>query len=305
MKKPILVVMAAGIGSRYGGLKQTEPVGTSGELIIDYSVFDAIKAGFQRVLFIINRSIEKDFKEIIGHRLELVIEVNYAYQELTDVPESILLDKSRVKPLGTAHAIYAARNLIDAPFAVINADDYYGADAFTIIYDYLSQSSLGQYEYAMVGYPLSNTVTKNGSVSRGICTLDDNHFLKEIVERTHIKTLSDGIAYMDKTKKWHPLNPETNVSMNMWGFAPSLVSEITSTLTNYLKEVLIDNPLKCEYFLPYVVDHMIHLNSCSVKVLKTNEKWYGVTYSNDKSIVVEALFQMVASGKYPYRLWED
>ncbi len=303
MNKPILVVMAAGIGSRYGGLKQTDPVGASGELIIDYSVYDAMKAGFGKVIFIINRKIEADFKEIIGSRLSKHIEVDYAYQELTDVPEGVEMPAERLKPLGTAHAIYSARHLIDAPFAVINADDYYGADAFAKIYDYLSQSSLGDYDYAMVGYQLENTVTEHGYVSRGVCTSNEAGLLTDIVERTHIEKKQEGIAYLDEKDKWHPLANGTIVSMNMWGFTPTLLGEINLTIESYLKEALLNNPLKCEYFLPYVVDQMIKNRQCTVKVLTTDEKWYGVTYSEDKVAVVKALADLTSEGKYPINLW--
>lgn len=303
MNKPILVVMAAGIGSRYGGLKQTDPVGANGELIIDYSVYDAIKAGFGKVIFIINHTIEADFKEIIGNRLGQYIEVAYAYQELNDVPEGIMMPAERQKPLGTAHAIHSARHLIDAPFAVINADDYYGADAFAKIYDYLSQSSLGDYDYAMVGYQLENTVTDHGYVSRGVCSKNDQNLLTDIVEKTHIEKRPDGIAYQEDDK-WYPLPEGTIVSMNMWGFTSTLLREIEVGLNEFLIEGLVSNPLKCEYYLPSVVDRMIKNEKSTVKVLTTDEKWYGVTYSEDKATVVSALGQMTSEGKYPDKLWE-
>ncbi len=304
MNKPILVVMAAGIGSRYGGLKQTDPVGANGELIIDYSVYDAKKAGFGKVIFIINRKIEGDFKELIGNRLQAHIDVEYAYQELADVPEGIDMPAERIKPLGTAHAIYSARHLIDAPFAVINADDYYGSDAFTKIYDYLSQSSLGDYSYAMVGYHLKNTVTDHGYVSRGVCSTDQGNLLTNIVERTHIEKRDGQIAYLSNENDWITLDSDTTVSMNMWGFTETLVKEINLTLFDYLTNALRENPLKCEFFLPFVVDQMIRHDKCTVQVEKTDEKWYGVTYSEDKEAVVKALANMTSSGKYPKFLWE-
>lgn len=304
MKEPILVVMAAGIGSRYGGLKQTDPVGANGELIIDYSVYDAKKAGFEKVIFIINRKIEADFKELIGNRLNEHINVEYAYQELADVPEGVDMPAERIKPLGTAHAIYSARHLIDAPFAVINADDYYGTDAFAKIYDYLSQSSLGDYSYAMVGYHLANTVTDHGYVSRGVCSINQSNLLTNIVERTHIEKRNDAIDYLTQENQWVTLDEDTIVSMNMWGFTETLTNEINLTLFDYLTNALKDNPLKCEFFLPFVVDQMIKQNKCSVKVLTTDEKWYGVTYSEDKEAVVKALANMTSSGKYPKFLWE-
>lgn len=307
-KEPILVVMAAGIGSRYGGLKQTDPVGSHGELIIDYSVYDAVRAGFKKVVFIINHKIEKDFKEIIGDRLTKFLQVEYAFQELEDVPEGIELPKDRVKPLGTAHAIYAARKVIDAPFAVINADDYYGVDAFSTMYTYLCNISKREknnhYEYAMVGYRLGNTVTENGYVSRGVCNVDKESNLLRVEERVHIETKEEGIMYLEEGV-FHPLAEETIVSMNMWGLQPSLVKRIEATMFAFLEKGMKENPLKCEYFLPFVVDDMIQTNMCSVKVLPTEEKWYGVTYSEDKEAVVCAIENMVKEGKYPQKLWEE
>lgn len=303
MKKPILVVMAAGIGSRYGGLKQTDPIGQYGELIIDYSVYDAIKVGFKKVIFIINKSIETEFKEIVGNRLMDFIEVDYAFQELNDVPKEIELPAERIKPLGTAHAIYSARHLIDAPFAVINADDFYGNEAFAKIYDFLSQSSLSDYHYTMVGYQLINTVTENGYVSRGVCTVNEDSVLTNIIERTHIEKKGNTIEYFEHNK-WFPLSSKEVVSMNMWGFSTSILEAIETTLVDYLEEALKKDPLKCEYFLPYVVDQMIKEEKCKVQVLETKEKWYGVTYSSDKAIVVEAIAKMIELGKYPIKLWE-
>lgn len=304
MREPILVVMAAGIGSRYGGLKQTDPVGANGELIIDYSVYDAKKAGFNKVIFIINRKIEADFKELIGNRLQEHIDVEYAYQELDDIPKGIDMPAERIKPLGTAHAVYSARHLIDGPFTVINADDYYGADAFAKIYDHLNQSSLGDYNYAMVGYHLSNTVTEHGYVSRGVCSINQFNQLDKIVERTHIEKRNEGIDYLSANNEWIALGDDTIVSMNMWGFTPTLLEEISRTIFDYLDRSLKDNPLKCEFFLPFVVDQMIKRKTCTVQVLPTDEKWYGVTYSEDKAAVSRALAKMTSNGKYPECLWE-
>jgi len=304
MHKPILVVMAAGIGSRYGGLKQTDPVGPNNELIIDYSVYDAIHAGFEKVIFIINKTIEADFQQLIGKRLASHIHVAYAYQSLLDLPETLSLPDKRVKPLGTAHAIYSARHLIDAPFAVINADDYYGRDAFIQIYNYLSQPTLKDTDYTMIGYALSNTVTQHGYVSRGVCTLDADSFLTNIVERVHIEYQNNAIVYLDENNHAHPLSPNTFVSMNMWGFTSSFIQEITHTLEPFFHKSFKENPLKCEYFLPYVVDKLLQEKLCSVKVLTTTEKWYGVTYSEDKLVVVEALQKMILNHRYPENLWE-
>ncbi|MBI9013246.1 MAG: nucleotidyltransferase [Clostridiales bacterium] len=302
MKEPILVVMAAGIGSRYGGLKQTDPVGLHGELIIDYSVHDAIKAGFTKVIFIINRKIENEFKEVIGTRLKEFIDVEYAYQELTDLPREILIPENREKPWGTAHAIYSTRHLINAPFAVINADDYYGIDAFQKMYNFLSSNTLKEYDYSMVGYRLKNTVTEHGYVSRGVCNVDENNMLVDIIERVHIEQKNDEIIYLEN-EHWYKLEESTIVSMNMWGFTGTILHEIDKLLPTYLKTAVRENPLKCEFFLPYVVDQVIKNNIGTVKVLHTNEKWYGVTYSEDKKKVMDAISSMIDSGKYPSKLW--
>jgi len=302
MNKPVLVVLAAGIGSRYGGLKQMDPLGRHGEAIIEYSVFDAIEAGFEDVIFIINHKIEKDFKEVIGQRVEPYIRVQYAFQELEDIPESIKITKDRVKPFGTAHALYAARHLIKGPFAIINADDYYGKEAYMKLFDFLSDTTNDETDYAMVGYQLKNTVTENGYVSRGICNLDTDENLKNVVERIHIEKRAKDIAYL-KDEVWTTLPEETIVSMNMWGLKPSLIEEIEGSIVDFLKEAIKVNPLKGEFYLPYVVDQMVQKNKANVKVLKTNEKWYGVTYQEDKAMVVEAINQMIDEGKYPEKLW--
>lgn len=304
MKQPILVVMAAGIGSRYGGLKQTDPVGPNGELILDYSVYDAIQAGFKKVIFIINSAIKDDFQSIVGDRLKGHIEVEYAYQELADIPSSFHLPENRVKPLGTAHAVYCARKLINAPFAVINADDYYGRDAFEQIFHFLSRPSLGKSDYAMIGYELQNTVTRHGYVSRGICQMDADSRLTGIVERTRIELHDEEIVCQDTDGQWLPLEKNTLVSMNMWGFTPNIITRITHLLDPFLQETLPKDPLKSEFYLPMVVDQLIQQNQCEVTVLNTSEKWYGVTYQKDKALVVEAIQEMCETGKYPNKLWE-
>lgn len=304
MKKPVLVIMAAGLGSRYGGLKQMDSIGKNGELIIDYSIYDAIQAGFEKVIFIINHKIEKDFKEIVGKKLDGFIGVEYAFQELRDIPEGVTLPNDRVKPLGTAHAIYSARDRIDGPFCVINADDYYGRGAFESMYTFLSKKDLSEYEYSMVGYSLKNTVTDNGYVSRGICDADGDMMLKGVTERTHIEKSNDGIAYKDKDGVEYPLDEDAIVSMNFWGFTPSLIDEIKNNIADFLLAELPKNPLKCEYFLPFIVDDMIKQKKCTVKVMHTNEKWYGVTYAEDKENVVAAMVNMTQEEKYPDKLWE-
>ena len=301
MKKPILVVLAAGMGSRYGGLKQIDPVGQSGEKIIDYSVYDAIDAGFERVVFIINHKIEKDFKELGGAEIEKHAEVRYAFQELTDLPAGVNIPADRQKPWGTSHAVYAARDLLDAPFAVINADDFYGRGAYHQIYQFLTETAENENEYCMIGYLVKNTVTDKGSVSRGVCETK-NGYLTAIVERTKIESRKDGIVYLEDDQAY-PLADDTVVSMNLFGFKPSVVREIQNRIVGYLNEKLPSNPLKCEYFLPATVDALLKEGKATVKVLPTTEKWYGVTYHEDKAEVVAALKALAEQGKYPKSLW--
>ena len=301
MKKPILVVLAAGMGSRYGGLKQIDPVGQSGEKIIDYSVYDAIDAGFERVVFIINHKIEKDFKELVGAEIEKHAEVRYAFQELTDLPAGVTIPADRQKPWGTSHAVYAARDLLDAPFAVINADDFYGREAYHQIYHFLTETAEREDEYCMIGYLVKNTVTDKGSVSRGVCETQEG-YLTAIVERTKIESRKDGIVYLEDDQAY-PLADDTVVSMNLFGFKPSIVREIQNRIVGYLNEKLPTNPLKCEYFLPATVDSLLKEGKATVKVLPTTEKWYGVTYHEDKAEVVAALKALAEQGKYPKSLW--
>lgn len=304
MKEPILVIMAAGIGSRYGGLKQMDAIGPGGELIIDYSIYDAIEAGFKKVVFIINRKIEKEFKEIIGHRLNEFIDVNYAFQEITDVPDEVHIPKERIKPWGTAHAIYSARNYIDAPFAVINADDYYGKDAFYQMYKALKSDKMNMDRFVMVGYQLKNTVTEHGYVSRGVCKVNEYGILEDVVERARIE-MKDGELYYVEEEQWTKLDDNQTVSMNMWGFTTEIIETIGSDIADFLNEKIEENPLKCEYYLPYVVNQMVSEQKIKVDVLSTKEKWYGVTYKDDKEKVVNALNQMVDAGRYPSLLWKN
>ena len=304
MKKPILVVMAAGMGSRYGGLKQMDPVGQNGEVILDYSVFDARRAGFETVVFIIKHEIEEDFKAKIGSRIEKHMEVRYAYQDLQDLPEGYQVPEGRVKPWGTGQAITAGREVIDAPFAVINADDYYGVECFQLLYDYLSQPRRAG-DYCMVGYLLKNTVTDNGSVARGVCASDEQGNLTVINERTRIEKYSGGIHYTeDDGKTWVDLSEDTLVSMNMWGFQPELVQVLLQRFPAFLDEALRDNPLKGEYLLPNVVRDMLSEGKATVKVLSSPDKWYGVTYQEDKPGVVQAMADKAAQGLYPTPLWK-
>ena len=303
MKKPVLVVMAAGMGSRYGGLKQIDPVGSKGEAILDYSVYDAHQAGFETVVIIIKEAIKNDFMETVGARLKSApLEIRYAYQELTCLPEGYSIPEGRTKPFGTGHAVLCAKEAIDgAPFAVINADDYYGKEAFRAIYDQLSKTE-DPYGYFMVGYELSKTVTENGSVARGICVTDENGFLTEVTERTKIVQFEDGIRYEDG-ETWVDVADDTIVSMNMWGFMPSFLEEIEKRFVTFLETTLVENPLKGEYFLPLPVSQLIAERKATVKVLTSSDRWYGVTYAADKPVVMAALKSMAEKGLYPDGLW--
>ena len=304
MKKPVLVVMAAGMGSRYGGLKQVDPVGNHNQLIIDYSIYDARRAGFETVVFVIKHEIEDTFKAAIGDRLSKVINVKYAYQQLDDLPEGYSVPEERVKPWGTAHAILAARKVVDGPFAVVNADDYYGVECFRQLYDFLSQPH-GAGEYCMVGYRLKNTVTDNGSVARGVCASDEAGNLAVINERTRIEKHPGGIHYTeDDGQTWVELDPDTLVSMNMWGFQPELVEVLQRRFPAFLDQALAENPMKGEYLLPNVVRDLLAEGKATVKVLASPDKWYGVTYQEDKPGVVQAMADKTAQGLYPAPLWK-
>ena len=303
--KPVLVIMAAGMGSRYGGLKQLDPVGSHGQLIIDYSIYDAKRAGFETVVFVIKPEIEADFKEAIGDRVSKVMDVKYAYQLKEDLPEGYSVPAGRTKPWGTAHAALAARNIVDGPFAVINADDYYGPEAYQEIYNYLSTHQDGEfYEYVMVGYLLKNTVTENGTVARGVCEETADHFLTQVTERTKIEKGEPPRYTEDDGATWTDLSADTIVSMNMWGFTRSFLDEALARFPAFLDKTLAENPEKGEYFLPTVVSQLIDEGKARVKVLRSEDKWYGVTYREDKPTVVAAIAEKTAAGLYPDRLWE-
>lgn len=307
MNKPVLVVMAAGMGSRYGGLKQIDPVGNHGQLIIDYSIFDARRAGFETVVFIIKHEIEDAFKEAIGNRLSKVMNVRYAYQQLDNLPEGYSVPEGRVKPWGTSHAILSAKDVIDGPFAVINSDDYYGPEAFQKIYDYLlaHPDTDEKFEYTMVGYLLKNTVTENGHVARGICVTNEDGYLDSVTERTHIEKTADGARFTeDDGATWTDVSGDTIVSMNMWGFTKSFLAETQARFAAFLDDALKTNPLKGEYFLPSVVSQLIAEDKARVKVLSSHDKWYGVTYKEDKPVVVNAIREKTEQGLYPDNLWE-
>lgn len=305
MKKPVLVIMAAGMGSRYGGLKQIDPVDEEGHIIMDFSIYDALRAGFEKVVFIIKKENESDFRETIGNRMEKQIQTEYVFQDLHNLPEGFEVPAGRVKPWGTGHAVLSCLPVIGGPFAVINADDYYGPQAFRKIYEFLvSHQDKDKYQYTMVGYLLKNTVTENGHVARGICEIDGNGKLIGITERTRIEKLEDGPAYTeDDGVSWVSLPGDTVVSMNMWGFSASILQELNHKFADFLKENLQKNPLKCEYFLPFVVDELLREKKAEVTVLKSEDRWYGVTYKEDKPVVTEALRRLKEEGYYPKKLW--
>lgn len=307
-KKPVLVIMAAGMGSRYGGLKQMDPMDERGHLIIDYSIYDAVRAGFEKVIFVIKEENYDLFRETIGDRISAKVEVAYAFQRLGDLPEGFAVPEGRVKPWGTGQAILSAAGAAEgAPFAVINADDYYGKEAFQKAFDYLSSSrDDDMYRFAMVGYQLKNTVTENGSVSRGVCRVSPEGFLQEIRERTRIEMRPDGIACTeDGGERWIHLDDDTIVSMNMWCFSAGIMDELKSRFPQFLENGIRENPLKCEYFLPSVVEALLKENKATVKVVTTPDKWYGVTYREDKPGVVAALAAMRKAGVYPDALLDS
>lgn len=297
MANPVLVVMAAGMGSRYGGLKQIDPVGPNGQIIMHYSIYDAWKAGFRRVVFIIKEELLDAFRERIGNSAEKLMQVDYVFQSPDKLPEGCTMPEGRTKPLGTGHAIYCVRGVVSEPFAVINADDFYGAQAFQCLYDYLKDAQDDdKYRYCMVGYRVENTLTENGTVSRGICEADENGYLADIVERTAISRDVNGVISDPEAGE---IAEGTLVSMNMWGFTPSFLDELETGLRTFMTDELPKNPAKGEYYLPFAVDHLIQNGQATAKVLQTSAQWYGVTYKEDKPVVVDALRRMTEAGLYP------
>lgn len=305
MNQPVLVIMAAGMGSRYGGLKQIAPIDNEGNKILDFSVYDAIRAGFKKVVFIIKKEIEQAFKESIGDNLEKHIEVNYIFQELNKLPVGYKVPEGRVKPWGTAHAILCCKDIIDGPFAVINADDYYGPDAFKKLYDYLlNMKDTCPQDYAMVGYILSNTLSENGHVARGVCIVDKDGYLKDIKEITKIMPMDGVIKFsMDDGQTWQEIDGNTIVSMNMWGYGKSFIGYIEERFCDFLDKGLAENPLKCEFYLPILTGELVQENKVTVKVLSSTDKWYGVTYKQDHEDVVKAIQGFKDAGIYPHKLW--
>lgn len=302
MKKPALIIMAAGMGSRFGGLKQLAPVSPNGELIIDYSIYDSVRAGFGKVVFIIKEETRDDFERILGRRVQRHIPVEYAYQALENLPAGMSVPQGRTKPWGTAHAVLSAKGHIDTPFAVINADDFYGRDAFERIYGFLSRAKDDtKYHYAMAGYKLKNTLTEFGHVARGVCVADPDGKLVSVTERLRIERQGGGIVFIEEGQEPQPLAADTIVSMNMWGFTPSFMAECESRFTAFLARM--DDPLKSEYFLPSVVSALINEGKADVSVLLTDESWYGVTYKEDKPFVEKAIAAMIGRGVYSEKLW--
>ena len=307
-KKPVLVVMAAGMGSRYGGLKQIDPVGSHGEAILDYSLYDAHEAGFETAVIIIKEAIRQDFMDTVGKRLEKCpMEIRYAYQEQDKMlPEGVTVPEVRgAKPWGTGHAVLCAAKEIDgAPFAVVNADDYYGKSAYKTIFNALCDAEdTDKSEFCMVGYHLGNTVTDHGSVARGVCDVDENGYLTNIVERLRIEKYENGIHFTEDGETWTDLTADTLVSMNMFGFTPSLLDALAAGFPEFLEKEVPQNPAKKEYLLPTIVNGLLHAGKARLKVLSSADKWYGVTYAADKPMVVAALKAMAAEGKYPDGLW--
>jgi hypothetical protein len=307
MEEPVLAILAAGMGSRYGGLKQIDPVGTSGELIIDYSIYDAVKAGFRKVIFIIKREIERDFNEVIGGRMAKYVDTACAYQELEDLPPGYAIPEGRTKPWGTAHALLAAKKLIKGPFAVINADDYYGPSAFKTIFEWLAapKADMAKRHYAMIGYRVENTVTENGSVARGLCQADRRGFLTSIVERAMVEKTQSGARFSeDGGKTWASIPAGTLVSMNFWGLGEEFFDDSEQAFSSFLEKNLPSNPQKCEYLLPSEINRQIQGGKADVKVLESVDTWHGVTYKRDREDVIRAMSEKHARGEYPTPLWQ-
>jgi len=300
--KPSLLILAAGIGSRYGSLKQIDKFGPSGETLIDYSIFDALKAGFQKVTFVISKSMEKDFNEILEKKFQDKIEVHYVLQEIEDVPGGIQVTAQRKKPWGTAHAVLVASPEIKEAFAVINADDFYGADSFKIIFSYLSSLKKDDKNYCLVGYRLSKTLSEHGYVARAICELDEKEYLKSIVERTRILKMQGKVVYQDEKGRMIPIGGDPIVSTNLMGFTPSVFSDLELHFEKFIQEHNQDP--KAEFFLPDILNQIIKKTKVKVKVLSSEENWFGVTYKEDKNSVTQNIQNLVNKGIYPRNLWK-
>lgn len=303
-RQPALLIMAAGIGSRYGGLKQVDPIGPGGEMVVDYAIYDALRAGFDKVVFVIRKDIEDIFREKVGRNIETQVETQYAFQDLEDLPPGFTLPPERKKPWGTGHAVLAARGLIDTPCAVINADDFYGPHAFQTLAEYLrsAEDRDGIYDYAMVGYVLRNTLSENGTVARGVCEVTADGYLKTVVERTKIQAFDSAVKYTENGEDWFPLPADSLVSLNFWGFTPSIFAELQARFPVFLNRHA-GSLEKTEFFLPEVVNELLKEGRAQVKVLPTHEKWYGVTYPQDRPDVQAAIHEMIRQGQYPEHLW--
>jgi len=306
MTDPTLIVMAAGLGSRYGGLKQMDPVGPSGEIILDYSAYDAVRAGFAKIVFVISRDLEDVFRERISSAIAGRVEVAYAVQELSDVPPGFSVPAGRTKPWGTGHAVLSCRNLVMTPFAVINADDYYGASAFEALAQHLrrAEDRDGVYDFCMVGYRIGNTLSESGAVARGVCEITADGYLVDVRERTRVRRGPEGVQYSDDGEHWITLPPDTIVSMNAWGFTPAMMRELDSRFRVFL-ERSAGNAGTAEYFLPDVVGDLVKEGKARVKVLPTTERWFGMTYKQDREAVRAAISKLVARNVYPSDLWGD
>lgn len=307
MKKTTLVIMAAGIGSRFGGgIKQLTSFGPNGEIIMDYSIYDAIKAGFNKIVFVIRKDLEKDFKEIIGKHIEKVVEVEYAFQELNDLPDGFSVPEDRAKPWGTGQAILCCKGLVQEPFAVINADDYYGKDAFVLVHDFLVQMDDAKediFSACMAGFVLKNTLSDNGGVTRGICSMNEKNELTGVNETRNIVKAPDGAAVQQEDGSQIPVDPEHLVSMNMWGFTPEFIDELQVGFARFLSGLSEENCRKAEYLLPTIMDQLLKEGRARISVLKTKDKWFGVTYKEDVPSVIADFKKLLEDGVYPAKLW--
>lgn len=307
MKDTTLVIMAAGIGSRFGGgIKQLEPVGPGGEIIMDYSIYDALQAGFNKVVFIIRKDLEKDFKEIIGNRIEKVVKVEYAFQEVDNLPEGFTKPADRKKPWGTGQAVLSIKGLVKEPFLVINADDYYGKEGFKRIHDYMvnqMDESAAVYDLCMGGFMLTNTLSENGGVTRGVCQVNEDGYLAKVTETYDIQRAGDGLTARDEAGNAVTVDTGCHVSMNMWGIPASFIDVLEEGFPKFLAS-LKEGDIKSEYLLPMVIDQLVADGKAAVKVLETPDKWFGVTYKEDKQLVVDSLRALIAGGAYPEKLYQ-
>lgn len=301
--KPILLIMAAGLGSRYGGLKQIDKIGPNGEILLELAVHDAIKAGFEKIVFILREEIEEEFKELIGNKLEQYAEIRYAVQKIDNLPKGYSVPEGRTKPWGTGQAILCARDVVDSPFVAINADDFYGQEAFKKIYNFLTTNN-DENMYGMVGYKLCNTLSENGHVARGVCKVKDG-YLEEVVERTKIIKKDEAAFYTEDEVNWIELQYDSPVSMNMWAFNTNIFEALEEQFKDFLDTEAKENPMKSEYFIPSVVSSLLGNNKIKVKVMESKDKWYGVTYQEDKYIVRSAIEDMIKEGIYDKNIWEE